>query len=485
MQTFVSHWWGEEFKDLVESLDRYATNRCIARQRLRLWTVVHSIATLLLNILLLKFSTAGHSLVEHVREGRVCLTHPRTTLWLVSWNASITMTIFVILILEAFWNRNQAKNWTFWICAFANNQYKLEHALGKNGNLESSAFATALRSEIESVVCIIDPKCVIYTRIWCAFELFYVKCVLRHEKQLPMVLINEKGVISEGGLSGKVMYDIQLAIKNVRTADAEATEESDKQKINEYIRERGHSYAKLDDTLKDLTNVGLDNASLRRRAILIFFFLCPVTSFVTSDFIWWCIMCCRIETDAWNKFIKRRYGRWDTVALKLGFYFFASLFSCALIVLASLSSVEISRERPDVSETLEDDPEGFIRRDAIFPCWKDVKEIRMRLSGPLLFSRLQHRVMYKASVTVLTLMGPGIAPSIIAGILLLLSKMMNSTEYQKNLDWFFEFLWVIREVWNVVQIVYAIVGLVLGVIYSLIRDQKIGQFRSLLEDTIL
>jgi len=196
-------------------------------------------------------------------------------------------------------------------------------------------------------------------------------------------------------------------------------------------------------------------------------------------------MCCRIETDAWNKFIKRRYGRWDTVALKLGFYFFASLFSCALIVLASLSSVEISRERPDVSETLEDDPEGFIRRDAIFPCWKDVKEIRMRLSGPLLFSRLQHRVMYKASVTVLTLMGPGIAPSIIAGILLLLSKMMNSTEYQKNLDWFFEFLWVIREVWNVVQIVYAIVGLVLGVIYSLIRDQKIGQFRSLLEDTIL
>jgi len=394
------------------------------------------------------------------------------------------MTIFVILILEAFWNRNQAKNWTFWICAFANNQYKLEHALGKNGNLESSAFATALRSEIESVVCIIDPKCVIYTRIWCAFELFYVKCVLRHEKQLPMVLINEKGVISEGGLSGTVMHDIQLAIKNVRTAEAEATEESDKQKINEYIRERGHSYAELDDTLKDLTNLGLDNASLRRRALLIFFFLCPITSFVTSDFIWWCIMCCRImccrlETKAWAKFTKARDVTLGTVALKLGFYFFASLFSCALILLASLSwDVDVERETGGP-----DEPEGFIRRDAIFPCWKDVKEIKMRLSGPSLFSRLQHRVMYRASMTVLTLMGPGISFSIIAGILVLL--MENSSEYGRKLDENFRFLWVIREVWDVVQMLYAIVGLALGIIYSLIRDRKIGQFRSFLEDSIL
>ena len=257
---------------------------------------------------------------------------------------------------------------------------------------------------------------------------FYVKCVLRHEKQLPMVLINEKGVISEGGLSGTVMHDIQLAIKNVRTAEAEATEESDKQKINEYIRERGHSYAELDDTLKNLTNLGLDNASLRRRALLIFFFLCPITSFVMSDFIWWCIVCCRImycrlETKEWAEFTEGRDVRLETIALKIGFYFFASLFSCALILLASLSwDVDVERETGGP-----DEPEGFIRRDAIFPCWKDVKEIKMRLSGPSLFSRLQHRVMYRASMTVLTLMGPGISFSIIAGIVLLM--MENSSEY--------------------------------------------------------
>ena len=31
VRTFVSHWWGEEFKDFVDSLERYATSRCLAR----------------------------------------------------------------------------------------------------------------------------------------------------------------------------------------------------------------------------------------------------------------------------------------------------------------------------------------------------------------------------------------------------------------------------------------------------------------------
>lgn len=166
--------------------------------------------------------------------------------------------------------------------------------------MECSAFATALSGDIQSVVCIIDPGCVIYTRIWCAFELFYVKCVLKDEKpELPIVLINEKGLISEGGLRDKLMKDIQVAIENVRTAAAEATQASDKRKINEYILERGHSYAQLDETLKELTQVGLENVSLRRRAVMIFCFLCPMASFVLSDLIFWCVMLCRPESAEW------------------------------------------------------------------------------------------------------------------------------------------------------------------------------------------
>lgn len=63
VQTFVSHWWGEEFKDLVASLDRYATSRCILRQRLRLWTSLHSLFTLVLNFLLFRFPEVSRSYV--------------------------------------------------------------------------------------------------------------------------------------------------------------------------------------------------------------------------------------------------------------------------------------------------------------------------------------------------------------------------------------------------------------------------------------
>ena len=39
------------------------------------------------------------------------------------------------------------------------------------------------------------------------------KCVLKDEKPtLPIVLVNEKGLISEGGLRGKLMKDIQVRV---------------------------------------------------------------------------------------------------------------------------------------------------------------------------------------------------------------------------------------------------------------------------------
>lgn len=478
VQTFVSHCWGEEFKDLVASLDRYATNRCILRQRLKLWTSLHSLLTLLLNFLLFKFPEGQRIFHRARREhvGLICLREPGMAFWLVGCNFSITILVLCFLIMEAFWNKNQAKNWTFWICAFANNQYKLEHALGKGGNLECSAFATALSGDIQSVVCIIDPGCVIYTRIWCAFELFYVKCVLKDEKpELPIVLINEKGLISEGGLRDKLMKDIQVAIENVRTAAAEATQASDKRKINEYILERGHSYAQLDETLKELTQVGLENVSLRRRAVMIFCFLCPMASFVLSDLIFWCVMLCRPESAEWAAFRKDR--KLHSVKFKMGFYFFASLFAGLLLLLVALGHVEVTRaERAERTG---------LGRSKAFECLRDLKELKIRLNCPQFFSRLQSRVLYKSSVTISTFMGPGLTPSLLAGILLLLMKRSKDDHFPKQVEYALEFLWVVREVWNVVQIIYAILGLVLGFIYCSIRDRKIGRMRTFLEEIVL
>lgn len=400
-------------------------------------------------------------------------------MWLVGCNFSITILVFGFLIMEAFWNKNQAKDWTFWICAFANNQYKLEHALGKGGNLECSAFATALSGDIQSVVCIIDPGCIIYTRIWCAFELFYVKCVLKDEKpKLPIVLINEKGLISEGGLRDELMKDIQVAIENVRTAAAEATQASDKRKINEYISERGHSYAQLDETLKELTKVGLDNVSLRRRAVMIFCFLCPMASFVLSDFIFWCVMLCRPESAEWAAF--RKDWKLHSVKFKMGFYFFASLFAGLVLLLVALGHVEVTRAPRDFPERT-----GLLERTKAFECLRDLKELKIRLNCPSFFSRLQSRVLYKSSMTISMFMGPGLTPSLLAGILLLLMKRSKDDDFPKQVEYTLEFLWVVREVWNVVQIIYAVLGLLLGFIYCSIRDRKIGRMRTFLEEIVL
>ena len=76
------------------------------------------------NFLLFKFPEGQRIFHRARREhvGPICLREPGMAFWLVGCNFSITILVLCFLIMEAFWNKNQAKNWTFWICAFANNQ---------------------------------------------------------------------------------------------------------------------------------------------------------------------------------------------------------------------------------------------------------------------------------------------------------------------------------------------------------------------------
>jgi hypothetical protein len=76
------------------------------------------------NFLLFKFPEGQRIFRRARREhvGLICLREPGMAFWLVGCNFSITILVLCFLIMEAFWNKNQAKNWTFWICAFANNQ---------------------------------------------------------------------------------------------------------------------------------------------------------------------------------------------------------------------------------------------------------------------------------------------------------------------------------------------------------------------------
>lgn len=491
-KTFVSHWWGEEFKDFVAALDRYATDRCIKRQRLRLWAFLHSTASLLLNFALLVKRMASPSLrwgeafddLLNVASSRQ--PWPRV-LALIFYNSLVTFVILLLVLLEALWNRHDANNWTFWICAFANNQYELRHALDARESVEESSFAQALKHPAtENVVCIIDPKCMIYKRIWCAFELFYVKCVLQKEKpDLPVILINEKGVISEGGLSAHQMPRIRDAIATVKTENAEASKKVDKARIDYFICKEGrYTYSMLDDTLKDLTNVGLDSVSLRRRAMVIFFGLCPITSFFVSDCIFWLVMALRPQNKHWGTWCRKLALDTPTLWFKTGFYFLASIIFLLLIVIMSLSSVEFTVGSPrDGSFEAQD----FWRTVSVWRL-KAIKEMKIRVTFPAFHTRLQRRVLFKAMYGISMLSGPALTLAFVAMVLLAIQKIRvqdEESEITDFLEFCLAFAWLVRKLWNYVQIVYGMLGLLIGLVYLKIRDKKIGHIRRLLEEILL
>ncbi|CAJ1378379.1 unnamed protein product [Effrenium voratum] len=207
--TFVSHWWGEEFPKFVRTLTVFAEKRCT----------------------------------------------------LLPW-------------LHFFYKQREYETWSFWICAFANNQFAIDHALGDFSNgatprtaVMSSAFASALDS-VHDVVAVLDDQAKIYTRIWCCFELFSVARLLpqRRGKSLEIFIANESGVVSSG--CGDVSM-MSALLEKVQTKDAEASNLADKAMIEQAMMADGTSHEDLDRVLRALAQAG-DSAFRHRRCLEIF-----------------------------------------------------------------------------------------------------------------------------------------------------------------------------------------------------------------------
>lgn len=201
--TFVSHWWGEEFPKFIRALTCFAKIRC----------------------------------------------------------ANVPWTICA--------KKRDYETWAFWICAFANNQYAIEHALGDFSTDNSprtavmtSAFATALGA-VDDVVAVLDDQGKIYTRIWCCFELFSVVRLLpeRHGKHLEVFLVDESGVVSSGCGNVKMMTRL---IDKVKTAEADASNAADKALIESAMMADGTTHEDLDVVLQRLAKGGLRAFRSRR-----------------------------------------------------------------------------------------------------------------------------------------------------------------------------------------------------------------------------
>jgi hypothetical protein len=212
-QTFVSHWWGEEFRKFIRTLATFAQ----LRSKRVPW--------------------------------RACMAH----------------------LTKPCKSGPKAEMWSFWICAFANNQFAIEHALGDTRQgvtprtaVMDSAFATALR-HVDDVVAVLDKEGKVYTRIWCCFELFSVvqllpaRCEGHH---LEVFIANETGVVSSG--CGENIRATRKIIDNIETSTAQASKEEDKMMIEHAMLAESTSYDDLDKVLQRLARVGSRSAAHRR-----------------------------------------------------------------------------------------------------------------------------------------------------------------------------------------------------------------------------
>merc|ERR1712157_393332 len=112
---------------------------------------------------------------------------------------------------------------SFWICAFANNQYAIHHALGQETDLSESSFGVALRApSCSDVVAVLDSNGGIYKRIWCGFELFFAQVAMPHRfgRTVNVALVNEHGVVSHGDGTSKDVNNMIQIIDSVRISQA-------------------------------------------------------------------------------------------------------------------------------------------------------------------------------------------------------------------------------------------------------------------------
>eukprot|EP00928_Gymnodinium_smaydae_P016624 TRINITY_DN16264_c0_g1_i1.p1 TRINITY_DN16264_c0_g1~~TRINITY_DN16264_c0_g1_i1.p1 ORF type:complete len:573 (+),score=50.67 TRINITY_DN16264_c0_g1_i1:111-1829(+) len=288
IDTFVSHWWGEEFDTLVLSLTKYAEMQCYSERH---WISVfasYSMAGIILPPFLRFFGFYRHTargcrMQMGVWEPMVPLyskvpLQPCTEdVWLCF--VLCVLVSFIVYLCTQHVGRNP-RTWSFWICAFANNQYALQHALGGE-DVGRSSFATAMRARsCKDVVALLDSTGEIYRRAWCAFELFYASIVLpRHYGQrVGIKLINDHGIVSKADCSNDVVENMAHMIEDVRTADAKASVARDRTMIRAAMYKEGITFEDLDEALRNIARTALCDVRKKSWAPLVVFTLFPVAS---------------------------------------------------------------------------------------------------------------------------------------------------------------------------------------------------------------
>ena len=144
-----------------------------------------------------------------------------------------------------------------------------------------------------------------------------------------------------------------------------------------------------------------------------------------------------------------------------------------MILITSLSSFTTKRD--------EDEEDGEVERDSGIGTWiqrlkmrwqrlKSIKELHVRIRSLSHSTRLQNRVLFKAYKSTQMLMGPGLLPAMAAVVLVLFLPRQSAAtttpsvavhsdglaasgifkDMNATLEELLAFLWVLRDLWDVV-----------------------------------
>jgi len=131
----------------------------------------------------------------------------------------------------------------YWVCAHANRQHDLGQDLGENP--DESSFRRAMDAA-DGVVLIIDPKSVVYSRIWVDFELFKttqskhssIDMVTHHEGDVHLLASKSFGEGPYQRNKREMMFPYKHVCAEALTValeDGEASKEIDKVRILNYM----------------------------------------------------------------------------------------------------------------------------------------------------------------------------------------------------------------------------------------------------------
>mmetsp|Transcript_11029 Transcript_11029/g.25225 ORF Transcript_11029/g.25225 Transcript_11029/m.25225 type:complete len:640 (-) Transcript_11029:101-2020(-) len=272
---FVSHWWGEEFKTTIDTLDHYARTRQSAELPWMRVAVAYSVISITSPILIAILAVACG--FQDVLDA-----HPFNVFTLINL---LVIVIFMVIFTKCF-RGYKMKNYldtSFWICAFANNQFAVDHAMPLDNDAATTSFALALQGDsVKEMVAILDKEAMIYSRIWCVFELFFTKCLLpaRFKRVMDIAIANDRGLVSDGDSSEDTLWHIRKMLEDIRISEAKASNPNDKTIILRSLEGANVQTEDLERELRQIAKGGLLAARLRRKAPWVYA-ICPFLSIST------------------------------------------------------------------------------------------------------------------------------------------------------------------------------------------------------------